>query len=327
VEPILKKQEISDLLAAIRAGKVSLDLEDDHRQHEFLDSKPLNLFDIAHRSITDTRIPNLDIIIDSFSRNYGIALTNKLQRSFSLQRTGLETYTFQEFLAKRKNPGAIGVLNLQALVHSALMIFDSRLSFSMIEIMLGASADIDPLQLDRELTTIELTILKTAMVEACANLNKAFKPLIDLQSSLLKVEKNVRLVSIVEPESEVLVATFTLKMDELAGEVDLLFPVAALDPLRDKLRDLLSVNITTQDSWKDLLRDEVMKTAATIVAQSGVVTLSIDAILRLKNGDIIPLDYDPNSPLKILVEDQLKFFARPGTTNGKKAISITGVYR
>ena len=31
-------------------------------------------------------------------------------------------------------------------------------------------------------------------------------------------------------------------------------------------------------------------------------------------------------PLKVLVEDSLKFFAKPGTHNGRKAISLTGVY-
>ena len=44
-------------------------------------------------------------------------------------------------------------------------------------------------------------------------------------------------------------------------------------------------------------------------------------------GDILTLDYDPNLPLKVLVEDKPKFFAIPGTHNGKKAISLTGVYQ
>jgi flagellar motor switch protein FliM len=42
-------------------------------------------------------------------------------------------------------------------------------------------------------------------------------------------------------------------------------------------------------------------------------------------GDILDLDYDPSAPLKVLVEEKVKFFAIPGTHNGKKAISLTGV--
>ncbi len=327
MEPILNKQEIADLLGAIRAGRVTLDLDTEPDARTFLDCKPLNLIDASQHPASDERIANFDILVDTFARNYAMSLTNKLQRSFSLTRTDLETYKFQDFLVTRRNPGAIGVLSLPALNHSALMLLDSKLSFSLIEIMLGASSDIDPLLPERELTTIELTILKTTVSDAANNLNKAFKPLINLDSSLLKIEKNVRLVSIVEPDSDVLVASFTLKYDDHSGQIDLLFPVVALEPLREVLRDLLNVNMSTQDSWKTLLREELKNTVTTIIAQSGVIDLSIDAIMHLQPGDILPLDYDPNSPLKILVEDQLKFFARPGTSNGKKAISITGVYQ
>jgi flagellar motor switch protein FliM len=43
-------------------------------------------------------------------------------------------------------------------------------------------------------------------------------------------------------------------------------------------------------------------------------------------GDILELDYDPSAPLKVLVEEKVKFSAIPGTHNGKKAISLTGIF-
>lgn len=326
MEPILNKQEIADLLSAIRAGRVPLDLDDDKPQQN-LKYTELNMFEAAHRRETNNKLTNFDIIIDNFSRNYAIALTNKLQRNFSLQRVALDSCSFQEFQAKRKNPGAIGLLNMLPLHNSALLVFDTRLSFSLIEIMLGASSAVSPLQLDRDLTTIELTILKTIISEACDNLSKAFKPVADLKTSLMKVEKNIRLVSIAEPESEVIVASFSLKVDDLTGEIDLLFPATSLEPMKDKLRDLLNVNIVTQDTWKESLESELRKCEATLVAQSGNISLSVDTILHMKVGDVIPLNYDPGSPLKLLIEDQTKFFARPGTSNGKKAVCITGIYQ
>ena len=325
MEPILSKQQIADLLAAIKAGTVPLDLEDDDRSNGFLACTPINLFQMVQRKDELTRIPNFDIVLDNFSRNYSISLTNQLQRTFSLTRISMETCEYKEYLAKRKAPGAIGMLNLAPLQHYSLLVFDRQLSYSMIEIMLGASTELDPLQLDRPLTTIELSILKTAMRDACIDIDKSFKPLIDLRSNLLKIENNTRLVSITEPESEVMVGTFLLKVDDLSGEIDLVFPAMTLDPLRDKLRELLMVDITTRDSWKESLENAIQYATVDIIAQSGSITLTIDKILQLNEGDIIQLDYDPSSPLKILIEDQLKFNAIPGTINGRKAISITSV--
>ena len=55
--------------------------------------------------------------------------------------------------------------------------------------------------------------------------------------------------------------------------------------------------------------------------------MTIRSILNLRPGDIIELDYNPDQPLTILVEDQPKFLAIPGERNGKKAFHVTGRHR
>jgi flagellar motor switch protein FliM len=72
--------------------------------------------------------------------------------------------------------------------------------------------------------------------------------------------------------------------------------------------------------------EEILDMPTTMIAQSGTLTLPLSQVLSFKKGDIIPLDYDPNAPLRVLVENNLKFFARPGVHAGKRAISLTGVY-
>jgi len=324
MDPILKKSEISDLLRAIREGKVSLDL-DENTQDAFLACSPINLFQLARPDREQFRIPNFDIILDVFCRSYATSLTNQLQRTFSITRTALETFEFQKFMADKNQPGAIGILDMTPLKHGALVIIDPQLSFSIIEIMLGAASDLESPQLDRKLTTIELTILKTILTDACRDLNKAFSQLLDLNSSLIKLENNARLVSIVEPEAEVIVGTLMVKVGQYSGEIHLVFPYATLEPLRDLLRELLNISTTTRGTWQDVLEDEVQAIPAGITAQSGIITLSIQQILDIQVGDILDLDYDPSSPLKVLVEQKAKFSAIPGTHNGKKAISLTGI--
>lgn len=324
MDPILKKSEITDLLNAIRNGKVSLDL-DDNEQNSFLACSPLNLFQLARPDREQFRIPNFDIILDVFCRLYATSLTNQLQRTFSITRTALETFEFQKFMADKNQPGGIGILDMPPLKHGALIIIDPKLSFSLIEIMLGASSDLESPQLDRRLTTIELTILKTILTDACRDLNKAFFQLLDLNTTLIKLENNARLVSIVEPEAEVIVGTLLVKVGEYSGEIHLVFPYATLEPLRDLLRELLNISTTSRGTWQDVLEDEVLEIPASITAQSGIITLSVNQILNMELGDILSLDYDPSAPLKVLVEEQVKFSAIPGTHNGKKAISLTGI--
>jgi flagellar motor switch protein FliM len=323
MEPVLNKKEIADLLAALKSGKVSLDLDAD--QASFLPCSPINLFQMARPEGEEFRIPNLDIIVDMFCRLYATSLTNQLQRTFSVTRTNLQSFEFQEVMADRNVPGAIGILDMAPLKHGALIIFDPKLSFSMIEIMLGAASDIESLELSRRLTTIELNILKTLFVDACTDINKSFAQLGELKTSLIKLENNARLVSIVEPEAEVIVATLVAKAGEHTGEIHLVFPFATLEPLRDLLKELLTFSTTTRSSWQTVLEDELEGVPVSLTAQSGTITLSVERILNLEIDDVLEIDYNPNNPLTVLIEDIPKFSAIPGTLNGKKAISITEI--
>jgi flagellar motor switch protein FliM len=326
MEPILSKSEIADLLKAIRDGKVSLDLED-KQQTQFLACTPANLFQLTRLDTKQFRIPNFDIILDAFSRSYATSLSNQLQRSLSINRTKLESFEFQKFMADKTNPGAIGILDMNPLKYGAMIILDPVISFSVLEIMLGASSELQSQQLDRKLTTLELTILKAVLSDACNDLNKAFSQLLEMHSILIKLENNARLVSIVEPEAEVIVGTFMVNVGDHSGELHLIFPFATLEPLRDSLRELLNIPTITKSSWQSVLEDEIREVPTTITALSGNITLSINQILHLREGQILDIDYDPTAPLKVLVEDKTKFFAIPGTHNGKKAISLTGVYQ
>ncbi len=326
MEPILNKDQIAELLEGIKSGKVSTDLKGEDSSFDLANVAPLNLFKMAGSSDKQQRIPNLDIILDNFATYFGLTLTNQLQRTVTLKRTGIDSLEFQEYLLSQKDAGAIGVLGMEPLKNGALMVLESKLCYSLIEVMLGASTEMSPLQLDRKPTTIELNVLKAIMLKACGDIDKSLNPLTPINSSIVKVESNSRLVSIAEPDADVLAGHFQIKIGNLTGTFDLVFPVATLDPLRDELRDLLTVKTVRQSGWHDTLINEVNKMSSTVIAQSGEITLPLHKVMKFKKGDVLSIDYDPNSPLKILVEENLKFFAIPGTISGKKAIHLTGVY-
>ncbi len=325
MEPILNKQEISDLLKAIKEGRVSTDLTQT-ADASIKECKPLNLFKASAINQDLQRIPNFDIILDAFCQNYAITLTNLLQRTASISRTGIDSSQFLEFLLENKDAGSIGVIQTDPLKHGALLMVDSQLSFAMVEILLGAATDLDPVRLDRKLSTIEMSVMKTVMSDACEDIDRAFNPLVDLHSALLKVENNSRLVSITAPDAEIIVGRYKVDVGEVSGEMKLVFPLATIEPLREQFKDLLNVNKGTEGLWTEQITEDIFDIQTEVIAQSGTITLSVNQLVNLKVGDIIDLDYNPNKPLNVLVEEKLKFFAMPGVHEGKKAISLTGVY-
>lgn len=325
MEPVLNKTEIADLLTAIKQGQVSLDLDGEDQSQFSKACTPVNLFQINALSDELGRLPNFDILLDTFCQNFAITLTNHLQRTFKISRAQIDSSHFLDFLLENKDAGAIAVFDISPLKHGALILIDPQMCYSMVEIILGAATDIDHLHPDRKLTNIELRIIHSILSQGCEDLNRTFAPLISLESSVLKVESNSRLVSITDPDAEIIVGNLDIQVGEIFGQMKIVFPLSTIDPLREGLKDLLNVNKSKQQLWSVPIKQEVEQIFTDLVAQSGTIDMSINDLLELAPGDIIPIDYNPNSPVKVLVEDKHKFYAIPGTHNGKKAINITGV--
>lgn len=330
-EPILTKAEIAELLAAIKAGKISTDLVEQGRppsRHAQV-STQLDLIRTYERSRIsgEMRIPNLDIVLDNFGRRFSTTLTNAMLRNFSIEREEIATTDFQQSLVDLKGQGAVGIYGLSPLKHGCLFHFDNLLAFTLLELMLGSSQSSESLALERGLTTIEIAILKTVLTDLCNELRHVMRPVVDLEVQLAKVENNFRLVNIVEPEVEVLVTPFTIRLaGEVCGRMRLIIPYLTLEPLRDKFKALVTISQAAANTWTDLIARESLEMENHIVARSGLINMTIRTILDLQPGDIVDLQYNPEQPLTILVEDHPLFLAIAGERNGKKAFHVTGRY-
>jgi len=329
VEPILTKQEIAELLAAIKAGKIPADLIESSQPWPMRQNMPasrLDLFTVYERIRTsgELRIPNLDIILDNFSRRLSTSLTNIMLRNFVIERVETTTTIFQQSLADLNNQGAVGVYSTSPLKHGCLFHFDTLMAFTLLEIMLGSSHSNESLAFNRNLTTIELSLLKTIMLDICNEFTNAMRPVADIQVMLSKMENNFRLVNIVDPETEVLVTRFNIRLgNELCGQMQHIIPYPTLEPLRERFKALVTI-VQGTNTWTNQLVHEALAMDSLVIARSGHINMTIRKVLNLQPGDIIDLQYNPDQPLTILIEDQPIFQAVAGERNGKKAFHVTG---
>ncbi|PID72034.1 MAG: hypothetical protein CSB34_04160 [Desulfobulbus propionicus] len=330
MEPILSKDEIADLLSAIKSGDISTDLDEGKfsQAPRFLLAKDLDLFQVYLRAgkSGEARIPNFDIIVDMFSRNFSSSQTNALQRSFSVERVDITSTTFEQSILNLNNQGAVGIFNTDPLRYGCLFHFDIAMSFALLEMMLGSSTESDSVTPNRTLTAIEISILQNTMRGIAKDMQKAFVPITEISPSLTKIENNFRLVNIVESDTEVLVTTFRVTLaGEPAGQMQFIIPYLTIEPYREAFKDMVTVTQAAY-GWRKTFATEASEMECAVIARSGLLNMTIRKILKLQAGDIIELGYDPDRPLQIMVEDQPKFFAIPGERNGKKAFHITKKY-
>lgn len=323
MERILTKEEIAELLSAVHSGEIETETGPGPAEPE----RPVKPLDLIRTSINSGRWQNanFDVILDAFARTHGNSLTSRLQRPVAIKRRAVEAVEFDPFLLQLGENGAIGIIRLDPLSHGGLFVFDSTFSYILVEMMLGGSIGMEPLIPDRPLTTIEMNLVKSVMEGTCTDLRKAFAPLEALSASLIKVESDPRLVNIVPQDTEMMVVTFDVSIDAVAASMNVVIPYSSLEPLREKVKEgIFDIKAKPGNSWTHTLKRMVTTMEVEVAAQLGELSLPIKEILDLQTGDIIDLDYDPNTPMRVLVEKKHKFLALAGIRNGKKTVHITG---
>jgi len=321
LERILSKEEIAELLSAVRDGDIEVETESDGTSGK----RAVTRIDLVGAGGSGRyRINNFDIILDAFTRNYSLSLSSRLQRSVTMKRGNLDYMEFDPFLQQLNEFNALGVIKLDPLKSAGLFIFDGALSFSFLEAMLGGSTDVKPVALQRGLTAIEMNVLRGLMIDACLDLQKAFRPLEDLTATLVNIEANSRMVNIVAPDTDVMVAEFDVTVDKTPGKISLMIPFFSLEPFREKLKDgILAITSLRGDDWSRTLQSDLARMKSTVTGQFAEISLSVRDILNFQVGDIIDLSCDPGGPINVLVENKPKFQGVVGVRNGKKAVRIT----
>ncbi len=321
MERILSKEEISDLLSAVRHGDIEVDSETDSGPG----GREVTRLDLGRSGQANRRLANFDLILDAFARNYQMSLSSRLQQSVAVKRRAIEDLEFDLFLQQQSGRGTIGVLRLDPLRWGGILACDEQLAFTMVEILLGGSIESGSAVPSRGMTPIEVNITRGVIGDACADLNKAFHSLQPLESALARIESNPRLVNIIPPEAMVLVARFDVTIGPRTGKLALVIPHASLDPLREKLRQGAGpLQESGSNAWSGHLRSELVELETSIAAQMTTINLKVRDILNFQIGDVIELDCDQSTPLKVLIEGKTKFTALCGVRKGRKAIRLKG---
>ena len=321
MERILSKEEISELLSAVREGALDAELEGQEADYSAEPRKVSSFSLVQSRSQSGIRLPNFDILLDSFARNLSFSISSRVQRTVSVVRESIQEVEFGSLVEQCMNHELFGVISIDPLKKNGLLIFDSNLAFTQIEIILGGSSDLHSEPPKRNLTAIELNLSKDIFSDTCAEINKAFSPVEQLNSSLIHVETNPRLVNIVPSDTDMMVATFKVTIEDVEGNMRLVIPYSSLDPIREKLKTELGMTGPT-GQWRDYMAQQVSQMEVMVAAELARVKLNVREILDLRVGDIIALECSPESTVRLLVEGQAKFSAYAGLRDNHKAVRI-----
>ncbi|MCC7106042.1 MAG: FliM/FliN family flagellar motor switch protein, partial [Chloroflexi bacterium] len=224
------------------------------------------------------------------------------------------------------SPTILYIVTLAPLPGQIVLELDLRLSRAILDRLLGGSGQPNPIL--RDLTEIELTLLKTIRTVLAGCLREAWSGVFAVEPDLREPTLSPEFVQVTLPGESTIRLALEVALLGVSGHVTLCLPHPVLQPVLEDLsaqvRFASGQGRTVEDAPLDP-RDELCQVAVPIVVELGRATLSMRELLQLEVGQVIKLDTPATGDLQVRVGEQPKLWGRPGVIGRNLALQVTRV--
>ena len=319
---VLSQSEIDALLAALSSGEMDaneLKKEETERKVKVYDFKRALRF-------SKDQIRGLTRIHENYARLLTTYFSAQLRTFVQITVASVDQLPYDEFIRSIPKMTILNIFEAPPLEGRMVLEVNPNIAYTMLDRLLGGQGAL-PEKMGA-LTEIETTVMERVFGKALDTFHEAWKQIIELDPYQEGLEMNPQFMQIVSPNEIVVVISFSTKIGDTTGMINLCLPHVVMEPIMTKLSGQywFSKQKKTRDEDERLRVEERVKTAnLPIIAEMGTATITVGDFLQLQKGDVIQLDQSIDNKLKIKVGNHLKFLGQPGTLKGRVAVQIDEV--
>ncbi|MDH3579250.1 MAG: flagellar motor switch protein FliM [Hyphomicrobiales bacterium] len=276
-------------------------------------------FDLDAQALTDTsglraiinsamvsyeRLPMLEIVFDRLVRLLTTSLRNFTSDNVEVSLDNISTMRFGEYLSSIPLPAMIAVFKATEWDNNALLTVDSTLIYSIVDVLLGGRGTPAIRVEGRPYTTIETNLMKQLIEVILEDAEAAFEPLSPVHFDVERLETNPRFAAIARQANAAVLIRLRIDMEDRGGPIEVLFPYATLEPIRDLLlQGFMGEKFGRDAIWESHLATEIYQTAIPLEAVLDELTLPLRRVMDLEVGETIVLNNGPDDPVLLRCGD------------------------
>jgi flagellar motor switch protein FliM len=316
VSDLLSQEEIDALLHGVD------DVEEEEIVEDFSSAEGTMDYDFSSQDrIVRGRMPTLEMVNERFARHMRISLFNMMRRSAEVSINGIQMIKFGEYVHTLFVPTSLNMVRFRPLKGTALITMEARLVFILVDNFFGGDGRYHAKIEGREFTPTERRIVQMLLKIIFEDYKEAWSPVMDVSFEYLDSEVNPSMANIVSPTEVVVISSFHIELDGGGGDFHVALPYSMLEPIRELLdAGVQSDKEDTDMRWSKALRDEIMDVPVEISTKFIEVKLSLQKIMDMKAGDIIPIEMPDH--ITVLVENLPSFRAKLGRSRDNLALKI-----
>lgn len=319
---VLSQSEIDALLSALSSGEIEADnvKEEEKQKVKIYDFRSPQKFSKEH-------IRTLELIYDNFARGVSNFLTGQLRKNVKMKIEMVQQITYDEFIHSVQNPTMMTIFKMPPLAGSLMLECNPEFSFSVIDVLLGGSGN--KIKINKEFSEIDKNIMKQMTTEMILYMKNAWEDILNVEPEVEALETNPILNQTLAPNEPIALITFSVEFGKTITFVNLCIPYLSVEKVLDKLivqywfRNEEENGL--QEISKEKIREGLDKIDVNIHADLGKSTITVDDFLNLVVGDVIRLERKTVDPIKVYVENEECFYAKPGIIGKNLGVSILDI--
>ena len=324
---VLSQQQIDELLGNLQSGNTDI-----HEIEEQSAAQKIKEYDfLSPKKFTKEQIRLLQNIFENFARLLSLSLSGQLRIACQVEVLQVEEEEYREFNNALSDSVLVSIMGLHSDTYNVedkqiLLEMSRPISFSILDKLLGGNGS--GYHVNREYTEIEISLLTYLFKQFASLMKDAWSNYFDLGFSMDSIETNPQMIQSIQQDESVAIVVLNITLNELQGNLNICLPASSLEEIF-KSYDAKFVKSSKRDDpeTEKMRRDNILlqlrDTPLTVTAILGGASISLQELLELQPGDVIPLNtrVGPGS-ITVNVEKLEWFKGTMGTARKKYAVKI-----
>lgn len=276
--------------------------------------------------ITRGRLPTLELLLESFARQFRAHLADLVRRELQVTYEGVQAQRGADYLAALPAPACLDIVRARPLPGQVMFSIEPDLLGLLVDAFYGGTGRAGPREPGRGLTPTEARFARLVVRQAIADLATAFAPVAAIEFEPVKQERSAHFVDIAGPTETLLVNRFRISLGDAGGALDFVLPSASIEPLREVLAAGAALRQQPGGApWAPALAQGLADAKVELRAVLTEVEISLGELVRLKPGDVLPIEAPRDAVL--LAGEAPLYRARFGVSRGRNALTVTETVR
>lgn len=324
MQEILTQQEIDSLLEALNAG--TIELEETKRAEK---EASIKNYDFRRpNKFSKEHLRTLEMLHQHFARLLSNFLSGYLRADIHIEVASVGQIIYEEFIRSLPSPTVLTIFSAAPLPGSALMETNIQFALPAIDLLFGGSGT--SLEIERDLTDIELAVMRKLNAKILENLASTWKEIYEITPEIQHIETTPRMQQLYSANEVVALITFTVTInEEIRGTINICLPFMVLEPVISLLsmRQQFQVRQDRGSVEKDLqlIKYWLGESEVELEVNLGGTDITVEEFLQLQVGDILVLEQKMNQDLILKVEGVPKFGVQAGAVKNQKAVQVVSL--